>query len=226
MTHPDSSTASYPLQRLTKLHDGLEQLEDDAWDEEMSEGPHPYDDEEMWEMSEDGVWRPHVHEDEDGDWEDTETEDDSMDVEEESEVDAMAMDISDYSNYFESAPAGPVDFSDLPPLETTSLMPQPLTPPPSTPPRPANLSSASTPAQLRPPPVTPGAGSSSSRTESDDGSSWKRFDILPNAPVDHAFYSSVPAQHSRQFLARLTKEYRALSNSLPGKTCYTLRNNF
>jgi hypothetical protein len=45
---------------------------------------------------------------------------------------------------------------------------------------------------------------------------WKRFDILPCAPSDHAFYDKPIAQHSRTFMARLHKEYRALSTGLPG----------
>jgi len=49
----------------------------------------------------------------------------------------------------------------------------------------------------------------------DDGENWKRFDILPSAPVDHAFYSSTPATPSRVFLSRINREYRALANSLP-----------
>lgn len=45
---------------------------------------------------------------------------------------------------------------------------------------------------------------------------WKRFDILPSAPADHAFFSKPIAQPSRAFMARLHKEYRALSTGLPG----------
>jgi len=45
---------------------------------------------------------------------------------------------------------------------------------------------------------------------------WKRFDILPCAPADHAFYGRPIAQHSRAFMTRLHKEYRALSTGLPG----------
>ena len=46
---------------------------------------------------------------------------------------------------------------------------------------------------------------------------WKRFDILPSAPADHAFFSKPIAQPSRAFMARLHKEYRALSTGLPGR---------
>ncbi|KAJ3573658.1 hypothetical protein NP233_g2277 [Leucocoprinus birnbaumii] len=49
----------------------------------------------------------------------------------------------------------------------------------------------------------------------DEELSWKRFDILPSAPVDHAFYSQPPAQPGKAFMVRLQREYRALANSLP-----------
>jgi len=53
--------------------------------------------------------------------------------------------------------------------------------------------------------------------DSDDGaeSPWKRFEVLPSAPEDHAYYNSAPAQPSKAFLGRLTKEYRVLASSLP-----------
>lgn len=44
---------------------------------------------------------------------------------------------------------------------------------------------------------------------------WKRFDVLPAAPIDHAFYSVDPSQPSKSFLSRLAKEYRVLETSLP-----------
>lgn len=44
---------------------------------------------------------------------------------------------------------------------------------------------------------------------------WKRFDILPDAPHDHAFYSVEPIQPGKAFLTRLSKEYRVLQSSLP-----------
>jgi ubiquitin-conjugating enzyme E2 O len=45
---------------------------------------------------------------------------------------------------------------------------------------------------------------------------WKRFDILPSAPTDHAFYDRSVPQPSRAFMARLHKEYIGLSTGLPG----------
>jgi ubiquitin-conjugating enzyme E2 O len=51
--------------------------------------------------------------------------------------------------------------------------------------------------------------------DGDRESHWKRFEVLPEAPQDHAFFNSTPSQPSRNFLTRLQKEYRALSSSLP-----------
>jgi len=50
---------------------------------------------------------------------------------------------------------------------------------------------------------------------------WKRFDVLSSAPTDHAFYDKPVAQPSRPFMARLHKEYRALSTGLPGRSILT-----
>jgi len=44
---------------------------------------------------------------------------------------------------------------------------------------------------------------------------WKRFEVLSSAPADHAFYSNIPVEPSRQFMSRLSKEYKALMTSLP-----------
>lgn len=54
------------------------------------------------------------------------------------------------------------------------------------------------------------------RDSENDDLYWKRFDILPSTPTDHAFYDRPVAQPSRTFMARLHKEYRALSTGLPG----------
>lgn len=55
------------------------------------------------------------------------------------------------------------------------------------------------------------------RDSENDDLYWKRFDILPSAPADHAFFTKPVAQPSRSFMARLHKEYRALSTGLPGR---------
>lgn len=56
----------------------------------------------------------------------------------------------------------------------------------------------------------------SGQTEQVPELSWKQFDILPCAPVDHAFYSDPPAQPGKGFTTRLHREYRALESGLPG----------
>jgi len=59
------------------------------------------------------------------------------------------------------------------------------------------------------------------RDSDNDDRYWKRFDVLPSAPTDHAFYDKPVAQPSRAFMARLHKEYRALSTGLPGRFILT-----
>ena len=54
------------------------------------------------------------------------------------------------------------------------------------------------------------------RDSDNDDRYWKRFDVLSSAPTDHAFYDKPAVQPSRAFMARLHKEYRALSTGLPG----------
>ena len=65
------------------------------------------------------------------------------------------------------------------------------------------------------PPLTPQPRKSLRNLENDD-LYWKRFDILPSVPTDHAFYDRPVARPSRTFMGRLQKEYRALSTGLPG----------
>ncbi|GLB35998.1 putative ubiquitin-conjugating enzyme family protein [Lyophyllum shimeji] len=178
VTHPDSTVKFYPLERLTKLYDGIEQLEDDLWGDEASDSYDPHSEDHgkhIWSMDEDGVWRPDLN---GGEWE--EVEDDEMEPEDNSPMNEDSGGWADESMDLvkESAPLSEV-------VETQSLLPR------------AEESEAA------------------EMPESDDGLAWKRFDVLPTAPPDHAFISSPPAQPSKSFLGRLTKEYRVLSNSLP-----------
>lgn len=48
---------------------------------------------------------------------------------------------------------------------------------------------------------------------------WAKFKVLPSAPPDHAFLSKGTrgGQQSRQFMSRLSKEYRLLTTGLPGE---------
>ncbi|KAJ7071180.1 hypothetical protein C8F01DRAFT_1109445 [Mycena amicta] len=52
ITHPNGSQRNYPLNRLTKLYDGIDQLEDGMWDE-MSEEHHPPEDDGHWDWETD-----------------------------------------------------------------------------------------------------------------------------------------------------------------------------
>lgn len=63
--HPDLTIKTYPLERLTRLYDGLEQLEDDVWADTSED-----DQDEVWAMDEDGKWQP--DDSNDPDWEDEE----------------------------------------------------------------------------------------------------------------------------------------------------------
>jgi ubiquitin-conjugating enzyme E2 O len=66
VTHPDFSIGVYPLDRLTQLYDGMEQLENDIWGE--GEDDNEEEDKSVWMMDESGVWLPHTEDE--GDWED------------------------------------------------------------------------------------------------------------------------------------------------------------
>ena len=69
VTHPDFSVGVYPLNRLTRLYDGIEQLENDVWGE--GDAGNEY----LWAMDESGDWQP--AEEGSGDWEDVSDEDPS-----------------------------------------------------------------------------------------------------------------------------------------------------
>ncbi|OCH96053.1 hypothetical protein OBBRIDRAFT_766074 [Obba rivulosa] len=194
----DGTAAVLPLERLTRLHDGIEQLED-AWNDDLSDGEGSLidgeEDVEVWEMDEDGQWVEGVGEDGD-EWEsadEDEGEDSPMDVDEVADWASNSPTLSPQDSL-------PVTDSAIPPstdeaAETSSSVPRPSSP--DVPKDATEIEDAS--------PMEP----------EDEKSSWRRFEILSSAPPDHAFYGSTPAQPSRQFLARLSKEYRVLASSLP-----------
>lgn len=195
---PDSTATNLPLERLTRLYDGLEQLED-MWDDDLSDSgdsfasnePH----EPIWALNEQGEWEA----DPDVDGDDWSTDEEGMNI--------------DGEGWLSSDPTALRSTNDVPPADG-KLMDN-------------DMQVAESPT-IRPIPDTPSDvlrdvavadelhKLSVSASEEDKEQYWKRFDILPSAPIDHAFYTSVPAQPSRQFLARLSKEYRVLTSSLPG----------
>lgn len=185
------------MQRLTKLADGLEQIED-LWGDDVSEGEDVSDvdiegDVEVWEMDGEGQWIGVEDEEDNGDWSTDEGDEDvAMDVEEDRwSTDPTIRHSQDH---------------ELPLVVPTSAR---------------NTDNPSSSTRPNPPDV-PQDATEMDVTEADETengeSHWKRFESLPSAPVDHAFYSSTPATMSRGFMARLSREYRALQSSLPG-TC-------
>lgn len=227
VTFPNGLTAIFPLQRLTRLYDTMEQLED-LWGDEMpgegEEGSRPQE-EEFWAMDEDGNWHQGTGED-DEDWEeegdegdeDMAVDDDGWDLGPEAEPPAANTAASNNSWWpgFLSPTQNnskPDDNGQRDPSSTTkSTSPDTM----------QDITEGSEAVDLAAVNGVPDVPQPSHipDTEAED-SPWKRFELLSEAPPDHAFYSSVPSQPSRQFLARLQKEYRALTNSLPGKVLST-----
>lgn len=199
----DSSLVVLPLERLTRLHDGLDQLEDLWGDASEQDSMMSDEDAETWATNEQGEWVRGDAVDGD-DW--------STDEEEPMEVDDDGWSSSDPTALQSSSEAATSPPGVLTPDDLKT--PQALSTRTQTPDMPnAALFNEGVPTN----------GSSAHSNLAALGSSegaethWKRFEILPSAPVDHAFYGSAPAQPSRTFLARLNKEYRVLESSLPGK---------
>ena len=183
MTHPNSTTSVYPLERLTKLYDGFDQLEDDGWDD--LEGGEEDNDEGVWLKNDQGIWQYRLHNADDDDWEEM---DDSEDEETQAE-EIFSMDVDEVPSLESSMATSIATFPSVV-FQTQDEDTEPDTSP-----------------DLE--------GETIENVTNDIP--WTRFDILPSAPQDHAFYSSTPAQPSKVFLGRLSKEYRVLSGSLPGE---------
>lgn len=205
VTLPDFTKLHIPIERLTRLNDGLEQLED-LWGDELSEGHSDYgsdrDGEATYEIqAEDGNWQQYSGEPED-EWVDEDGE--AMSIvgieAEPNGVDEILEDPAAGVNDIVPGawPSAEKADGDLTPQASTTPIPEP---------------------ERSPLPVTNEAAIGLELEEPSVGASipsWKRFDILASAPQDHAFLTALTVQTSRQFLSRLQKEYRALSSSLPG----------
>lgn len=193
VTHPNAEVSVLPLERLTRLYDSLEQIEDDGWDEEASERDSNEEySEGVWLQDADGVWRYERNSDDD-EWEETDEDLEEMDVD-------IPWAETESSPGLDDDSINPPSIATLDPGDSVSPLP---TSPSTSPEMSQELVMNTTTVR-----DTVGV---------DDDSLWKRFEILPSAPADHAFYSTSASQPSRTFLTRLTKEYRALSNSLPGE---------
>lgn len=194
MTHPNQEISILPLQRLTRLYDSLEQIEDDGWDDDMSDhDSHDGYSDGLWLQDDKGIWRYEKGRQDDDEWEETDEEvDDSMNVD---------------MPWAEDETSPIMD-------DTVNLLPRNVTPDIADSTSPLLVSPSSTPPDVGQ--VMEVEGDEKLSPEDASDFTWKRFDILPTAPVDHAFYTTSRGQPSRAFLSRLTKEYRALSTSLPG----------
>ncbi|KAJ7225675.1 hypothetical protein GGX14DRAFT_421669 [Mycena pura] len=214
LTHPDGAVSSYPLQRLTKLYDGIDQLEDDMWDE-ASEGHGTGEDNQLWSINSEGAWET----------DDSESGDDwpSHGYHEEVEEEEIATEelpgVNGHAHSFDRAwpdvPLGPLDPVPLltPHLFTGSVTPRAEVDVRQNTPVPREVE------RFPSPDVPQDAADDPSPDEiaSEDGieSPWKRFEILPSVPPDHAYYNSPPAHPPKLFMSRLTREYRVLASSLP-----------
>lgn len=283
VTHPDRTTSTYPLERLTRLFDGLDQLElagMSMYDQDHNEQD-VYEPEEVWAM-EDGIWHPTSLDADDGWVDDEESEDNNMDVDTDRrtngngavDLDGMDIDVAGWGSSNGPGPSPPVVSPSSPsqdsvwnqvteggavtdnlPLDGTGNATHVIHSPSSTsrssprggPVRPPakggpNLTTPAANVDLSPAPAglssiskecifkndmsnaagvtitdtAINANTAAEKNKATEELTWKRFDILPSAPLDHAFYSSTPAQPAKSFLNRLNREYRALSNSLPG----------
>lgn len=193
MTHPDGIVKVYPLERLTRLYDGIEQLEDEIWEDDASDShePYPYPElEPVWLMDDDGHWKPAL--DNDNDWEEMDEDDEENQIED--QEDDQAMNIDPPGWYIKTRDVSETqDNVDAMTVVDASLVDSDD----------AQRARSRSPEKFG--------------VSEDEESSWTRFDILSFAPRDHAFYLSPHAQPSKSFLGRLTKEYRALASSLPGE---------
>ena len=206
VTRFDWTIASYPLDRLTRLYDGIEQLEDE-WDDGASEvsdeGDNP------WVMETDGTWHPEQADD-GNEWEYVH-DDMDMDVDEDVEEGVQRNDTMERGGTL----ICPGQVSEFRTPETI-LIP--------------NIEAEykeglDTGQRLRDESCSPldecevSTMLESSDCQDDDHveTVWRKFDISATAPLDHAFFSSSPSQPSKMFLGRLRREYYILATSLPGQ---------
>ncbi|KAI0832769.1 hypothetical protein BC628DRAFT_1415018 [Trametes gibbosa] len=182
---PNADIVVVPLARLTRLYDSVEQLED-LWGDDEGTVEEGEEDVEVWEMNQDGHWVEGTMDDDDDEWESADED-----------LDGDGMDVDNGGEWSPSTDTVTV-------LPTASVGSAGAEPAPATDTHPASAVPADTKDEM----VVEDAAQ-----EADIP--LKRFEVLPSAPVDHAYYNTPPAQHTRQFMARMSKEYKALQSSLP-----------
>ncbi len=111
MAHADGSSQAYPLQRLTKLYDAFEQLEDDPWDGEHHHHHHEDDEDAMMEYwdseAPQGLW-DELGQGDHTEWEDVDEKSDVTSVYDLTENDIMA------TGEIDAEPLVKVESQDLP----------------------------------------------------------------------------------------------------------------
>ncbi|KIY70179.1 hypothetical protein CYLTODRAFT_420028 [Cylindrobasidium torrendii FP15055 ss-10] len=216
--HPDGSKATYPLERLSRLMDAMEHLEEATWDA-MHSHEHHHDDLEYWDDEEGWSADPHG------------VDGDHLWVDEDMDQDPQSTSLA--SNADSDSEMDEVDSrSSSPPLaqpytpETAMALSQDMeveNPFPIEDVRQLIAAAQRDREDMDEDDVVDKNGDSSeagpSRQVNEEvgeyNRPWKRFEILEEAPADHKWYGSPVAQPNRQFHARLNKEYGILRNSLP-----------
>ena len=195
---------------MTKLYDGIEQLEDD-WEDGASEGYRSFSDEgdRPWVMETDGTWRPEQT-DAGNEWEYV---NDDMDVDEDEDVDSVQR-----NNSMEQG--GTLIWSGE---VSEFLTPETILIPDNKAECMEGLDTGQCLCDENCSPldqceeVSTMLESADFQDDDHDETVWKRFGISSTAPLDHAFFSSSPSQPSKLFLGRLRREYHILATSLPGR---------
>jgi ubiquitin-conjugating enzyme E2 O len=188
----NGETLMLPLHRLTLLPDAMPEDFAEMWDEEM---PSPdtntlgiFTEEVIYEPGHMPGQFPEEIEDEGG-WETMSEDEADVDVDMDADLEQLQEDEV---------------------MRNTSDAPQPMDIP--------EMQSQTDPLTLStqsPPTPEPHSQTSSGPPKDNPHTQWQRFLILPNAPNDHAFLSRASTTRPRSYLARLNKEYRALTSSLP-----------
>ncbi|KAI0068302.1 hypothetical protein BV25DRAFT_1911299 [Artomyces pyxidatus] len=214
VTLPNGTVSVFPLERLTRLYDTLEQLED-LWGDEMSAQDEGEDetanDEEVWAMDEDGHWQAQPDGADGDEWEETDDDGQSFIDMDDGEGDGEAGEHLKEGNGVQGGWWDQIlSTSDKPQVDQQD--PADVSQVPSSTLR---SSSPDVPKDAMEKDEEPDDIEEIDEKVDDSDSPWKRFDLLPEAPHDHAFYSSASSRPSRNFLSRLQKEYRALASSLP-----------
>ena len=194
---------------MTKLYDGIEQLEDE-WEDGASGGYHSFSDEgeRPWVMETDGTWRPEQA-DAGNEWEYIH---DDMDVDEDEGLDSVQRNDTVERGGTLIWPGQVSEFR----TPETILIPNVEA---------DYMEGLDTGQRLRDESRSPldecevstMVESADFQDDDHDENVWKRFGISATAPPDHAFFSSSPSQPSKLFLGRLRREYHILATSLPGR---------